>query len=811
MQKRYICIHGHFYQPPRENPWLEAVEIQDSAQPYHDWNERITFECYAPNAAARILTDQGWIKQIINNYARISFNFGPTLLDWLESNEPEVYQAILDADRKSMSRFSGHGSAIAQAYNHIIMPLANRQDKYTQVIWGIRDFEKRFGRQPEGMWLPETAVDLETLEVMAEHGLKYTILTPYQARRFRKINDAHWQEVGAGGIDPSRPYQIRLPWSGQLFNIFFYNGPISQAVAFNQLLSNGELFAQKLLSGFSASADGNQLMHIATDGETYGHHHRFGEMALAYALDYIESNNLATITNYGEYLAQNPPTYEVEIHEHTAWSCAHGVERWRANCGCNSGLRPGFSQEWRTPLRQALNWLRCTLDPKYEDLAGELLQDPWAARNQYIEVVLDRSPDNINNFLARQARTPLSEQDRVTVLKLLEMQRHAMLMYTSCGWFFDDIGGIESVQVLMYAKRVIHLGEELFGEPLEPNFLEILSRAKSNLPDLADGAGIFKKTIQPKVVDLPKVGAHFAISSLFEKFPPRTKIYCYTVERLDFNLETAGTAKLTLGLARISSDITLESTSICYGAVYFGYHNVNVWVNTFYDEQIYREMVREVSDAFNQADLPGVIRMLDRYFDEGLIYSLRETFKDQKRKIVNKILETTLGQLETDFRKIYEQHATLMKLLIDLGIPLPHALNCAADFRLNTDLRHALATESPDLDYIASLLRESKSLKIKVNGEVLSYVLGKTLEGLAEKLQAQPQDLTRLKNLDSVTGLAKSLPFSTDLWKVQNIYHRLWRRVYPSMQEKAARGDEGARNWLQYFNSLGDKLQMQRD
>ncbi|HEY2321618.1 MAG TPA: glycoside hydrolase, partial [Thermoanaerobaculia bacterium] len=323
---RFIAVHGHFYQPPRENPWLEAVETQDTAHPYHDWNERITFECYAPNASARILDDSDRILRIVNNYATMSFNFGPTLLSWLEVHAPETYAAIIDADRASRARFSGHGSAIAQAYNHIIMPLANARDRRTQVQWGIRDFEHRFGRKPEGMWLPETAVDTDTLEVLAAAGIRFTILEPGQARE--------------AGIDPTMAYRCNLP-SGRSIAIFFYDGPISRAVAFENLLARGEFLANRLAGAFDPSRTHDQLVNIATDGETYGHHHRYGDMALAYALHYIEERELATLTNYGEYLEKHPPVHEVEIRENTAWSCAHGVERWRSDCGCSTGGQAG--------------------------------------------------------------------------------------------------------------------------------------------------------------------------------------------------------------------------------------------------------------------------------------------------------------------------------------------------------------------------------------------------------------------------------------------------------------------------------------
>ena len=473
--ERYICIHGHFYQPPRENPWLEDIEIQDSAYPYHDWNERITAECYAPNSASRNLDGEGRILDIVSNYSRISFNFGPTLLSWMEHSAPETYQAILEADKQSIDWRSGHGNALAQVYNHIIMPLASTRDRRTQILWGIRDFEYRFRRPPEGMWLAETAVDNETLDLLAEYGIKFTILAPRQAWRVRKIGTGKWKDVSGSRIDPSRAYLCRLP-SGRTINLFFYDGPISQAVAFENLLKKGEDFAHRLLSGFSDQRTWPQLVHIATDGETYGHHQRFGDMALAYALNHIEGNGIARITNYGEYLEKHPPTHEVQIFENSSWSCVHGIERWRDDCGCNSGGHPGWNQAWRKPLREALDWLRERLSFIYENAASEYLKDPWEARDRYIGVILDRSKENVEKFFQAHSAKPLSHDEKILVLKLLEMQRHAMLMYTSCGWFFDELSGLETVQVIQYAGT---------GHPALRGYLhrtDLKTRSRRGLP-----------------------------------------------------------------------------------------------------------------------------------------------------------------------------------------------------------------------------------------------------------------------------------------------------------------------------------------
>lgn len=808
--ERSVCIHGHFYQPPRENPWLEDIELQDSAYPYHDWDERITAECYEPNTVSRILDGEGWIRKIINNYTKMSFNFGPTLLSWMEDNEPEVYRAIIEADRASRENFSGHGSAIAQAYNHMIMPLANDQDKYTQVLWGLKDFEFRFGRTPEGMWLPETAVDLKSLDIMAEQGIRFTILAPYQARRFRQAGSGTWHEVGKEGIDTTVPYLVHLPGSGRTISVFFYNADISRAVAFEKLLFDGERFAGRIMGGFS-DRNSPQLVNMATDGETYGHHHRHGEMALAYALHHIESNNLARLTNYAEYLESHPPGHEVEIVEHSAWSCAHGVGRWQSNCGCNSGMHPGWGQEWRAPLREAMDWLRDELIPRYEERARQFLKDPWGARNEYITVILKRSEESFRNFFDGHASRELSREERITVLKLLEMQRHAMLMFTSCGWFFDEISGIETVQVLQYAGRVIQLAGELFnGSPLESNFLKILAGAKSNIPEHRDGAAIFEKFVKPAMVDLRKVGGHYAICSLFESYDEDSHIYCYDVHREDWRNKLAGEARMAGGRARVTSQITLESADLYWGVVNFGGHNVSAGVRYFQGDEPYRKMLQEVGGAFDRADFAEVLKLLDDHF-KGATYSLKQLFRDKQRKVLDQVLDDTLTEVSENYRRIFERHAPLMRFLKSLNIPQPKVLHSAAEFVLNTNLRKAFMAETLELDYINALLDEAKTSNVPLDGATLGYVLERTLERMGKKLGAVPTDQSLIAHLDAVVGLARSLPFEVDLWMVQNVYFSLLETVYKEYLGRAGQGDGEARDWVEKFTSLGDKLQARRE
>jgi alpha-amylase/alpha-mannosidase (GH57 family) len=804
--ERYICVHGHFYQPPRENPWLEAVELQDSAYPYHDWNERITAECYAPNAASRILDEENRIVKIVNNYAKISFNFGPTLLSWLEAKAPEVYRAILDADGESQKNFSGHGSALAQAYNHMILPLANARDKYSQVLWGIRDFERRFGRKPEGMWLPETAVDLESLDILAELGIKFSILSPHQASRVRRTGGRAWRDVSGGRIDPTMAYELRLP-SKRKIDLFFYDGPVSRAVAFERLLAKGEDFADRLMGLFREERDWYELVHIATDGETYGHHHRYGEMALTYALNYIECKQLAKITNYGEYLEKYPPTHQVEIFNNSSWSCVHGVERWRGDCGCNSGGHPGWNQAWRGPLREALDWLRDSLASSYDEKGRQLLKDPWAARNDYIAVILDRSPESADRFLGQHAIRELSESEKITVLKILELQRHAMLMYTSCGWFFDELSGLETVQVIHYAARAIQLAGEISGDSMEAHFLERLERAKSNIPEYRDGRRIYEKWVKPAAVDWEKVGAHYAVTSLFEDHKEQTKIYCYRVDRDDYQSFEAGKAKMVLGRAKLTSEITRESAVVNFGVLHFGDHNLKEGVRRFEDEEAYRALAHEIREPFTQADFPEVIRLLDRHFGEST-YSLRSLFRDEQRKILSRILESALSEAEAVYRQLYENQAPMMRFLTSLSIPLPKAFHAAAEFVLNTQLRRVFESEDLDIERIGSLLDSVPVEGVSLDTATLEYSFRKNMERMAEQFLAQPTDFSLLQRLEVAAGLAQRVPFKADLWKVQNVYYSLLQTAHPEFQAKAEQGDETARAWVDRFIALGDKLRV---
>jgi alpha-amylase/alpha-mannosidase (GH57 family) len=855
---RYVCVHGHFYQPPRENPWLETVEVQESAAPYHDWNDRITAECYAPNGASRITNLEDEIIRIVNNYSRMSFNFGPTLLSWLHDKAPRAYRMILDADKASAARYGGHGSAMAQVYNHIIMPLASERDAVTQIRWGIADFVHRFHRRPEGMWLAETAVNREVLDLMAREGIKFTILAPNQCARVRRLPTPtpangrtvpqvvpamaaatpaaapvngtptaaaapaapatdligkDWIGTPDATVDPTHPYHVSLD-DGRSIAVFFYDGPGSRAIAFEGLLNSGEEFARRLLGGFHTdSPDGPaappraQLSHVATDGESYGHHHKHGEMALSYAMHWIEENGHAKLTNYGEFLELYPPTWEAEVAEDTSWSCAHGVERWRSNCGCNGG-KPGWNQEWRAPLRQSLDYLRDTTAPLAEKLAGPLLTDLWAARDAYIDVVLDRSPASTERFFAKYAKHPLTDDERCLVFELLELERHTQLMYTSCGWFFDDISGIETVQIIAYAGRVLQLAAKLFGQAgsdLEPEFLRQLAEAKSNVPEQGDGAQVYRKHVLNMRIGLEQVGAHYAISSVFRSYPEQGELFCFDVHRDVHEVFSSGRGKVALGRARIRSRVTEETEEICYAVLHLGDQNLSAAVKPYNASSpseviAFESFSTDIRAAIRRANLPEIIRLIDRHFG-NLAYSLTSLFADEQHRILRTILDQTLAEMEESLRTIYEDHASLLHFLTESGMPAPPALALAASFAINASLRRALEAEEFDPAEVAALFARAQTDQVSLDLPTLNFAASMRMKRAMVFLESgftnETSARAALQKALVLANALKTMPIEVNLWQAQNIWNDLLRR-----------SDSGywSKEWKEDFRQLGHAL-----
>jgi alpha-amylase/alpha-mannosidase (GH57 family) len=809
--ERYICVHGHFYQPPRENPWLEAVERTDAAYPFHDWNERITAECYAPNARARILDGRGRITQLVNNYARLSFNIGPTLLSWMKDASPTTYADILEADERSAARYGGHGSAMAQVYNHAIMPLAPPRDRRTQVVWGLGDFRHRFGRAPEGMWLAETAVDDATLDLLSEHGIAFVVLSPYQAARTRREGGA-WVDVRGGRVDPTMPYLVELE-SGRSIAVFFYDGPISQGVAFEGLLTSADRFERRLLEGFG-DRPGPQLVNIATDGESYGHHHRHGEMALAATLERLAHRDDVQVTNYAQYLELFPPTHQAEVVQSSSWSCAHGVERWRADCGC--GSEGGQHQRWRGPLRDALEGLRLELADRFEQLAGELLDDPWSARDDYIEVVLDREA-NLAPFLERHAVRPLDGAETRRVVQALEMQRYALLMFTSCGWFFEELSRPEPVQVLRYAARAIQIAGTLTGDDLEPGFIAALAAAESNEPEFGDGRGIYEQSVRPEITGLQQVGAHFAISSLSWTYGRAERIGAYEVLRDVDELRAAGRAKLGYGRLTVRSVVTLDEAELEFGVLHFGDHNVVCGVRPRGDDAAYAAMGAEFEALFDTADFPGIVRAIDRHLG-GTPYSLRSLFKDEQRRILDTVLETTVAEVEASYRGIYRGRAPLMRFLSDLGAKVPSSLRSAAEIVINADLRAELSTTSMDLHVVRASLDEAARYHVALDEVGLAHTLSASVARLAgrvgerlaegdERLAAfEPEHEQLLDRVGALLAAVELVPFEVDLAPAQDVVWRALRDHDAALRDRIAAGDGTATRWLAELTRVAEAI-----
>jgi alpha-amylase/alpha-mannosidase (GH57 family) len=795
--EKYICIHGHFYQPPRENAWLEVIEVQDSAHPYHDWNERVSAECYGPNSASRILDAKGVIKKITNNYSKISFNFGPTLLSWMENNDRETYEAILEADKESLERFGGHGSALAQVYNHMIMPLANFHDKETQIIWGIRDFVHRFNRLPEGMWLAETAVDTESLELLVKHGIKFTVLAPRQAKAFRKPGE-DWKSTDVRPIDTRRPYLYKLP-SGNSIVLFFYDGDISQGVAFNGLLNDGKKFADRLAESLSMG-DERQLAHIATDGETYGHHHKHGDMALAFCIDYIERNNHAILTNYAQYLSKTPPTHEAQIHENSSWSCAHGVERWRNDCGCNTGSKPTWHQQWRKPLREALDWLRDELQKIFEKETAGILRDPWEARNDYINVILRRNDDTIKKFLKDHC---IKQVEPNQILRILEVQRNAMLMYTSCGWFFDEVSGIETTQIMQYACRAMQLVSQISDYNLEMEFRKRLEDVPSNVPGLQNASNVYTKFVLPSKINLQRVGMHYAVSSIFEEDPDSFPVFNYTTQNEVFVRKEAGEQKLALGVTKVKSIVTRSEKRFAFAVIYMGKHNIIGNISLDMEDEKFASMQMRMISAFEEGRLGDIIGLMQTYFGPEK-YTIWQLFQDEKRKVFNFITHQSMMDLEDSLRRIYNRDYPLVMALNHNGIPIPNAYKTTFEYILNADLIKCFLTEKINIRQVERIMSElvNWDLKIEDPGKVERFA-GDSIFKELKRIGAEGETLKRIERLNRLFPLMIRFNLRPNLYKSQNLFFEIASQI----SDSNGRSPE----WLKQFSLLGDNLGVKVD
>ncbi|WP_029036210.1 DUF3536 domain-containing protein [Salinimicrobium xinjiangense] len=805
MSKKYICVHGHFYQPPRENPWLNKVEMQESAYPYHDWNHRINAECYVRNSASRILGDEGKIQAIMNNYAWMSFNIGPTLLAWMENETPETYEAILEADKQSMETFSGHGAALAQAFNHLIMPLANERDQETQVIWGIEDFRTRYGREPEGMWLGETAVNTSVLEMLAKHGIKFTILSPYQAKRVRKIGTTEWQDATDAKVNTRRAYTCKLP-SGNEISLFFYDGPASQAVAFEGLLNNGEGFADRL-RGQLKNNDDLELVNIATDGESYGHHHKLGEMALSYCLHSLEQDDNINLTIYGEFLEKFPPEYEAEILENTSWSCYHGVERWRSDCGCNTGGNGDWNQKWREPLRQTFDDVREKLIVLYEEQMEPYTSNPWGVRNKYIQVILNREQTNVKNFLTENFGNELSEEDEVNLLKLLEMQYHAMLMYTSCGWFFDEVTGIESMQDIFYATRAIQLAEEISGDKYEPEFVESLKDIPSNIPEYGNAYKAYEMHVKPMELDMIRVGAHYAISSVFEEFPEEVTLYNFSATSKASHYYEAGKQRLIIARTEFRSDITWEKVDISYAVLYMGDHHIFGGVRQYISSEALEDLHSRMSTFFEKGNIYEIFNLMDTHFGNHN-YSFWHLFRDEQHLIMKQVMENNLTGAEGAMQQLYDNTYPLLKTFQEINMRVPSRLKLPVEMAVNNRLVKELKKKEFNFKKLVKQIKSAVAIDANLDLVTLDYLVDRKLTEKILILEKDPANLSLLHEINSMVRMIDETPVNPEKWEVQNITFGIKEDHYEEMLKKSENGDETAEAWIEAFHELEESVNL---
>ncbi len=807
----FLAIHGHFYQPPRENPWLEAIELQDTAAPFHDWNERINNECYNPNSVSKIVDSRNRILDVVNNYSMISFNFGPTLLSWMENFAPLAYERVIKADIESVHQRSGHGNAIAQVYNHMIMPLANEQDKQTQVIWGIKDFETRFGRKPEGMWLAETAVDDDTLRVLAENDIKFTILSPYQALKFRKLDQKEWTDVSWGNIDPAMAYRYYIKSSPEKYiDLFFYDGAISKSVAFDDILKDGNKFIRRLKEGVSDHREYPQLINIATDGESYGHHTKFGDMALSYVLRVKAKEEGFTLVNYSQYLSKYPSLYEVDIKQSSSWSCFHGIGRWKEDCGCSTGGHPGWNQKWRKPLRDALDYLRDELCVIFEKEGKIYFKSSWEARDNYIDVILDRSEMTVKKFQKENFKPELSEEQKVKAMELLEMQRQAMLMYTSCGWFFSEISGIETTQIMKYAARAMQLAQNFAKKDLEKHFLELLEEAKSNFAEFGTGKDVFERFVKPSIVTTKQIASLWAVSSLYQEFDEEEDVYCYKIKKNSYKKVQKGTSQLVMGHIEIQSKITLQKSNVMFALVQYSGGDFHCAIKEFSVESDYISTQKELFRIFMLNPLTEIIRAMDEYFGKEY-FTLKDIFIEERRKILEIMLKGKMNKFAQAYQEMYSEGKSSIYHMQSLGLSIPDEFKISAGYTLSRQFNDLIVHSSGFLDsniiqQAVDINYETKRIGINIDkkptNQIFSQKITQNISRLAQSLEIQQAEAI-LEIFDNV----EKLELEVDIAESQNIYFtKIYHEIGDIIENmtKASRAED--RNFILILLDIGQKL-----
>ncbi|MBN2070752.1 MAG: DUF3536 domain-containing protein [Candidatus Krumholzibacteriota bacterium] len=758
-KKRHLIIHGHFYQPPRENPWTQRIDRQESASPYHDWNERISRECYRPNARSRRLDGYGRVTRLVNNYEAISFNFGPTLLSWIEDKDPALIDQLAEADRASARRLGGKGNAVAQVYNHIIMPLANIQDQKTQIRWGVSDFEKRFERSPEGIWLAETAINDLSLGLLIDFGFRFAILSPFQAEKFRPLGKSGgWKTVDDGSIPTGRAYRSYTRTgkgkrrTDRFIDIFFYDARLSTDISFNHLLSNGDRLAEAISDSFERC--GGDLVTIATDGEIYGHHEPFGDMALAYLIDEGARRYDISLTNFSAYLDSHETQFEVVLKagkngEGTAWSCSHGVGRWKEDCGCSTGGLPGWNQKWRTPLREGLDTLRDRLSAIFEKKGALLLTDPWQARDDYISVMTPRSVEKVSSFIREKSRVDLSDEDLSLACRLLEAQRNALLMFTSCGWFFNDISGIETVQLLKYAARAIELGGCEDAADIENEFLLALEKARSNTAPAGTGRDLYLEAKSSSSVRPSFLAGQYVLASSLSSTEASPEIFGYNFNISDDTVMEVSGITLNIGRVSMTSPYTLEKNDFKYILVVGTPARVACMLNECAGSEEFESMKSHFSALPADTDYFDIVADMADYF-EGNIFVMRDLFSEDREKILGLLAKKQILEVKSIFEKLYFENREILRLFKETSLTPPESLLAPARAVLAERLSGEIDrwTESFDtagLDGIKKVISESnyygieldKSRTLKIFTGFFLGMLSPMRESLSNKISDQ--------------------------------------------------------------------------
>ena len=763
---RYLILHGHFYQPPRENPFLGEIQKEASAAPAHDWNERITNECYSPNAYSRILDGYGRITDMSNNYEYISFNFGPTLIDYIAKTREDLLKRILEADKKSIARL-GYGNAIAQVYNHIILPLAKKEDMRVQIKWGLYNFEKYFGRKSSGMWLSETAINLDVVDALYDCGVKFTILSPYQAHYVKNITTV---DVSGAKIDTSKPYWL-YGHNGKRVAVFFYDHYISQSIAFEHLLTSSDKLAERIRNAYGEK----RLVNIATDGETYGHHEPFADMCLArYFKENVYYDNI-TPTNYEHYLSMYPPMEEVILHEGTgrrgtSWSCSHGVERWRSNCGC--GGWEGLDLSWRGPLRDAFYRLRKMHDKLFAEFLDVTDDTRNSLREEYVRAIYnDLDAKDLYEICSKY----ISFKEFVF---LMESYKYSLFSYTSCGWFFEDVSRLEPIKNMQYAEQSFHYARLLvkdknvsFVDEAHKEFLKTLEKSISNKPEHHNARYFYEKEAKVDVF---------------------TKLY--VINYFIFNLAASEYRDININIFKHE----IKSTKIEKNYVE-GILIDNIAADIYFKVH----MIKENHEFKNQIQISEVYDNLDK----STIYTmyLKDLTSDIRDKLADSLFEDDIKKLDTLMHQIYPEYRKLFTYFNLNSITPDYDYRRIMGAMASPILREKITERGRDAyDEVSEDLKDARNAGIFISNSGISSLIGDNIKTALNELYNTGNPFITHDLLRDIKFLSNNdMPIDRNTF--ENIFYKILQK-YKSGDIKFDREEE-----KKSFKELGYWLNFNMD